>query len=127
MSPTTPDQDQATSQADRIAIISIAALAIIGMIVLMLMHVATTDFTGFVVLLIVTVSGQLFTHSKVVKIDQQTNGNLTKRLDSQTDDIVNAVASLQEKPARKARSTPDSEHKSPMPVSAAVGADPAGE
>lgn len=106
--PTTPEQDAATSQADRIAIIAIAALAVVGMVVLMVLHIATAEFSGFILVLIVTVVGQLFTHQKVTKIDLQTNGNLTKRLDNQTADIVNAVSSLQEKPARKAKvnSTP---------------------
>lgn len=94
MSDTTPAQDAAMSQLDRIAILVIAALALVCMVVLMVMRIATEEFTGFAMLLIVTVAGQLVSHAKIVKIDHQTNGTLTKRLDDQTAEVVAQVADM---------------------------------
>ena len=96
----TTQQDRTDSITELIAIIVIAVIAIICMFVLSLYNVKTAEFTTFVLLIIPVIVGQLLTHRKVSKVDLQTNGNLTARLDNQTEAIVTAVATLNELPAR---------------------------
>lgn len=97
-SPTPPmtPEERRISLVETVGIIILAVVVIVAMVILMVMHVATAEFTSIVIVLVPVIINAMVTHQKVSKIDAQTNGGLTKRLDSQTADIISAVAALQQ-------------------------------
>lgn len=98
----TPEQDQASTQMDRLAIIGVAVVCIVALTVLTVMNKETAEFIKLIIILIPMIAGIMVVHTKVVNVEKQTNGQLTARLDSQTADMLNAVAALVETPPRRA-------------------------
>lgn len=103
--PITPEQDKANTKVERIGIIVLALVAMACVFTLILMGKATSEFTGWLVLFLPVIAGMLFVHNGVRQVVAQTNGQFTSRLNSQTADVVNGVASVLEKGTR-----PESEY-----------------
>jgi len=98
----TPEQDQASTQMDRLAIVGVALVCIIALTVLTVMNKETAEFIKLIIVLIPMIAGIMVVHNKVVNVEKQTNGQMSARLDSQTADVINAVATVVEKGTRYA-------------------------
>ena len=98
--PTTPTQDTQQHLFGMIVIAVIGALGVVGVFVLIILDRATSEFTAWLMLFIPVIVGMLYNFNLTAKVQQQTNGQLTSRLDSQTADVINAVSTVVEKGTR---------------------------